>query len=125
MTGRRIADAPASINENQAAIDWFLNRYFPDAAPTESTEKMTSVNSGVSVFSVGSALSVDEVIARTLPQKRGQRNDCILKLARGFKFDADLIRSKPMVRKWHRQALPVIGQRPALFPELPSGRRAI
>jgi hypothetical protein len=120
FTGRRLSHSPVAINENRAAVDWLLARFFPDDTPTEkreTTEKMTSVFSVTSVFSEHSALSVDDVIKRTLPQKRGQRNDCVLKLARGLKFDAGLAdRSpaslKPFVREWHRQALPFISTQP-------------
>jgi hypothetical protein len=57
------------------------------------------------------------IIEQTLPKKLGQRNAQIMCLARGLKFDAGLngrplAEVKPIVRRWHTQALPVIGTKP-------------
>ena len=54
------------------------------------------------------------MITQTLPKRQGQRNDCIMSLARGLKFDAGLgdatfAQLKPLIRRWHQSALPVIG----------------
>lgn len=59
----------------------------------------------------------DEIIAKTLPKQVGQRNASVFDLARGLKFDAGLSNRslpelKPIVRKWHELALPMIGTKP-------------
>ena len=122
VTGQQIGGTPGAISENQNSIDWLLDRFMSSRGPTESAESaertettekaeaMSSVLSGISGISVGP----DEVIRRTQPQALGQRNDCLFDLARGLKFDAGLKdwpfhQLKPLVRKWHAQALSVIG----------------
>ena len=129
VTGRQLDDTPKTIADNQGALDWLLAAYLgsesaSDAGlPTERPETPEHMASVVSGFSVGSvvsvdsavsAVSVDDVIAQTLPAKQGQRNGCILRLARGLKFDAKmadrpLADLKPIVRRWHAEALPIIG----------------
>ena len=79
-----------------------------------------SVHSDFSDISDLSDLSdnqIGKVIARTMPHQQGERNRKLFDLARGLKFDAGLkdapIRQlKPIVRAWHRKALPVIGTKP-------------
>jgi len=127
VTGRQLDGTPATISENQRAIEWLLAYLFdiqgnaiqPTELP-EITEDMTSGDSGnsgdsgISVHSVGPIASVEQIIAQTLPTKQGQRNDHVRRLARGLKFDAgmgkaDFAQLKPIVRGWHAKALPVIG----------------
>ena len=123
VTGQQLDGTPREIMENQAAGNSILDEFFSERGPTEKAEKteiMASVssessgNSAFSAYSVGSPLSVEDVIRRTLPRKQGQRNDCILSLARGLKFDAGMgdagfAQLKPIVRQWHTLALGVIG----------------
>jgi hypothetical protein len=61
--------------------------------------------------------SPEEVIAYTLPTKQGERNACVLNLARGLKFNAGMGSAgrdalKGCVRKWHAIAVAVIGTKP-------------
>jgi len=129
VTGRQLDDTPKTIADNQGALDWLLAAYVGSESaagadlPTETPVTPEHMASGVSGFSVGSvvsvgsavsAVSVDDVIAQTLPAKQGQRNACILRLARGLKFDAKMADRpfadlKAVVRRWQAQALPVIG----------------
>lgn len=73
--------------------------------------------STISEFSEDSAISVisitteDDLIAQTQPARPGKRNDCIMLLARGVKFNlgiADMQIAKGIVKKWHARALPMI-----------------
>jgi hypothetical protein len=55
----------------------------------------------------------ESIIRMTLPTKSGQRNDCVMKLARGLKFNAgtkdiDPASLRKVVERWHSLALPVI-----------------
>jgi len=93
---------------------------------TESTEGHCSVLSADSVLSVSSpdqqassvlsVLSVttpDSIINATLPQREGERNTCILNLARGLKFNSGIKieeteRLLSILRRWHGLALPRI-----------------
>ena len=73
-----------------------------------------SNNSNISNLSVVSVLSVADVIEKTLPRAVGQRQTCIMNLARGLKYDAGLHGQsldalRPHVQEWHHRALPVIG----------------
>ena len=74
--------------------------------------------SNLSSFCLGRArgMTVEEIIARTLPTCQGQRNRSIFDLARGLKYDLHMERDpaiqKPIVRRWHERALPVIGTKP-------------
>jgi hypothetical protein len=76
-----------------------------------------SAISAVSAFSAFSATSSpDAIIASTTPTKAGERNACILTLARGLKFNAGMSGSDPkalrdIVRQWHAKALAVIETR--------------
>ena len=61
-------------------------------------------------------VSVDEIISTTLPKRHGERNMCILRFARGLRFEAALQDSafrdlRPLVKKWHVAALPFINTR--------------
>jgi hypothetical protein len=94
----------------------------------EQTDAM--IASVVSADSTGSAHSVDsvtllhenaleteEVIRCTLPAKPGQRHKCIFEFARalkGISAIADLPAGdlKPVVRRWHKAALPFIKTQP-------------
>ncbi|HEX2973108.1 MAG TPA: hypothetical protein VHP11_12295 [Tepidisphaeraceae bacterium] len=129
VTGRRLDGSPATITENQQAIDWLLSTYSDSQEPTEMTEKAEKAEipeptekaetaekaeQMASAISAVSAVSVDQIISQTLPVKQGQRNGCILRLARGLRFDAGLAiatypQLKPVVRRWHAQAFAAIG----------------
>jgi hypothetical protein len=85
-----------------------------------SERSAVSEHSDVSVISVISviseALSVEQLLTMTQPQKMGQRNACIYRLARGLKFNSgprhqNGAKWKAVVRAWHENALPVIGTR--------------
>ncbi|MCZ6655019.1 MAG: bifunctional DNA primase/polymerase [Planctomycetota bacterium] len=59
------------------------------------------------------SLSLEQIIASTLPTGPGQRNCCLFKLARCLRGhedfeDADWPTLRPVVQDWHRRALPVI-----------------
>jgi hypothetical protein len=65
------------------------------------------------ISAVSAAVSPDQIIRQTLPSKPGERNDKILALSRGLKFNCGLATAdsdtlKQFVREWHRQALPNI-----------------
>jgi hypothetical protein len=80
---------------------------------TERTEAISSDLSGISDLSVTPS-TPEEVIRSTLPKQQGERSDRILSLARGLKFnsglgDIEFAELRPIVKKWHKAALPVIG----------------
>ncbi len=80
---------------------------------TESAE-ITEMASALSVVSARSVRSVEELIARTQPAREGEREQCLLELARGLKFNlgrgsGPLRDLKPVVRKWFDRALPIVG----------------
>lgn len=59
------------------------------------------------------SLSLEQIIASTLPTGPGQRNYCLFKLARGLRGhedfkDADWPALRAVVQDWHRRALPMI-----------------
>lgn len=61
-----------------------------------------------------SVTSIDDAITRTLPTKVGERNLCLLNLARALKFNLGMDGAgwkdlHAIVRRWHTRALPVIG----------------
>lgn len=61
--------------------------------------------------------TLDEAIALTQPQREGERNRKLFELARALKSmpeyaDADPRDLQQIVRRWHGQALPVIGTKP-------------
>ena len=63
------------------------------------------------------AQQIQEAIISTLPEHEGARNQSLFELARALKAipaiaDADLHDLRPVVRHWHRLALPVIGTKP-------------
>jgi hypothetical protein len=96
----------------------------------DSVRSVYSVNSVVSDNSVHSANSVLSVaytdefpepvqraILESLPESVGQRNGMLLRLARALKAlpslsDAPIKALKPVVRRWHELAKPVIGTKP-------------
>ena len=72
-----------------------------------------AVSSFGSVRSVGS-VSFTNLVRETLPRKKGQRNACLLGLARGMKFRLNMVGTpvaqlKELVRTWHAAAEPNIG----------------
>jgi putative DNA primase/helicase len=85
---------------------------------TETTEAIKNTApdafSADSVVSADSVTSLEDVLSQTQPQRPGQRNRCLLDLARGLKFNLNmagkpLAEIKPIVRQWHKDALPIIG----------------
>ncbi len=84
---------------------------------TEPTERQRMASVSLSLcLSVGSD-NVDAVIARCLPTKAGERNAKIFELAQCLKADPEVKNAgsavlEPIVRQWHKQALPVIGTKP-------------
>lgn len=91
---------------------------------TETTEAICSADSVLSVVSDLSVLSVlsgktgeeriEAIIEMTLPKKGGERNNRILDLARGLKFNCDMGKAnfkelRPIIVRWHAKALPNIG----------------
>lgn len=96
---------------------WLLARLLPQnetVAPgvaeiAEKAETTEAIGSAISAFSV----TVAELIETTRPTHPGQRNNCLLNLARGLRFNvgmatAPLSDLKPIVRQWHASALPYI-----------------
>jgi hypothetical protein len=92
---------------------------------TEATETTEAIKGGVGCFKTNLApespilrdRDIAEVIAATLPEATGQREGKLFMLARRLKgmpafADAPVQSLKPIVREWHRQALPVIGTKP-------------
>jgi hypothetical protein len=81
----------------------------------EDTVTEPSLPSVGSVGSIGSVtLKPEEIVQLCLPTRQGERDSCILRLARGLRFDAGLgglswAELKPIVRQWHRLALRTIG----------------
>jgi hypothetical protein len=83
----------------------------------EEATSMASILSNISVISdisVVSVLSVPQVLSRTQPMQEGERNRCLLNLARGLKYESGLKNQPlevllPIVRQWHELAFPVIG----------------
>ena len=76
---------------------------------TETTEKTETTDAILSAVSV----TLDDVLRHARPQRPGQRNRCLLDLARGLRFnlrmaDSPLSELKPIVRRWHADALPFI-----------------
>jgi hypothetical protein len=88
---------------------------------TENAEAICSVSSALSVLSVTSSTpptpphtDPDSIINSTLPTQPGERNACILHLARGLKFNAGLANAdaetlQKLLRRWHTLALPIVG----------------
>ena len=107
--GKGYTLAPHSIHPNGARYEWInplrsgrlpevdSKVFVGDKDVTECTEAISSVVSVPSVVSVTSPdpLSVtlsdpDSIIKSTQPTKPGERNSCIMNLARGLKFNAGL-----------------------------------
>ncbi|MGD0389429.1 MAG: bifunctional DNA primase/polymerase, partial [Tepidisphaeraceae bacterium] len=91
---------------------------FVGANVTEGTEAICSVSSALSVLSVTSSTpphpDPNSIINSTLPTQPGERNSCILNLARGLKFNAGLANAdgdtlEKLLRRWHTLALPIVG----------------
>ena len=115
-TGRQLPYTPESIEEGQAVVDWLLRE---SGKLTEKDQRKAEAISSASLcpslsFSVKyREMTVEQVIRATLPSRPGERNDCVLKLARGLRFNANLTGStkrdlKTIVRRWHKAALPNI-----------------
>ncbi|MFC1453105.1 hypothetical protein ACFLSJ_07175 [Verrucomicrobiota bacterium] len=114
-TGDRMPDTPAAIAENPEGVKWVLDKMDGGAEKAETTETSDAIGSARSVVSAISAVSAppQEVIRKTLPQGPGERNDRILALARGLRFncamaDTPVPEIKPIVREWYQKALPEI-----------------
>lgn len=76
---------------------------------TEITETTEAIEGNLSAVSV----TLERVLELSRPQRPGQRNRCLLDLARGLRFnlgmaDSPLSELKPVVRRWHTKALPFI-----------------
>lgn len=90
--------------------------------PTERQKPLASVSPSLrDSVSPGLCLSVgsawDAVIARCLPTKERERNSKVFELAQWLKADPKLkdagtSAAEPIVRRWHEQALHVIGTKP-------------
>lgn len=90
--------------------DWLVSAPPGESETTEKSEAICSVVSAISDISDSAAA----LLRKCLPRCEGERNRRVLDLARALKFDAGLnaptsAQLKPMVREWHRLALPVIG----------------
>ncbi len=81
----------------------------PVTETTEHTERTETTEAILSAISV----TLEEVLTLSRPQRPSQRNRCLLDLARGLRFnlgmaDAPMVQLKPIVRRWHADALPFI-----------------
>ena len=80
----------------------------------QSNQSNQKPSSDLSEFSnLSDSLSVDSIITQTVPTKSGERNACVLKLARGLRYNARIAASevaklRDIVQQWHRFALPII-----------------
>jgi hypothetical protein len=75
-----------------------------------SSEEEEGAASSLSTLST--LLTIEKAIAATLPSTKGQRNQCVFRLARHLKGivpNADAKTLRPFVEEWYQQALPVIG----------------
>jgi hypothetical protein len=73
-----------------------------------------SLSGNGSVTSFPPTGSVTSFISATLPQRRGQRHNCLFRLARGLKFNCGMANAtndalREIATQWHQLALPVIG----------------
>jgi hypothetical protein len=70
-------------------------------------------NGGRTVSAVSAVLQgIERAIAATLPIMKGQRNQCVFRLAQHLKSilpDAEPAKLRVIVQEWYRRALPVIG----------------
>ncbi len=90
-----------------------------DTEESENTEKAEQPHES-SVLHATSAVTTDpagSAVLATLPSGMGQRHYALFTLARRLKAlphlaDANLGDLKPLVRRWHQLALPVIGTKP-------------
>jgi len=99
--------APERRHSVEALIDENLNE----------VEKQR-IRCHLSASSALSALSAtpEEIIEMTLPQRQGERNASLMRLARGLRLNAglddrSLTDIKPYVRQWHDRAWPTIGSK--------------
>lgn len=88
-----------------------LGDILPNGADGRSRESRES--RAIRALTCNVSATADQVIVATIPKDRGQRNACIMDLARGLKFEAGLgdrplSQVKPLVRKWHEKSLLVI-----------------
>ena len=95
-------------------LDKEINQYLKDdvseRVETQRLRDMTSNFSGLSD-------TPEAIIEKTIPQKEGQRNNCIFNLARGLKFNCGLqddtfTNLEKHVRAWHSKSKPVIRTMP-------------
>ncbi len=91
-----------------------------DTGGTQQPHESSVLQSRPQPYSPTSSIPTDpaeEAILATLPTGEGQRYYALFALARRLKSlphlaDADLADLKPLVRRWHQLALPVIGTKP-------------
>ncbi|MCE9604427.1 MAG: bifunctional DNA primase/polymerase [Planctomycetia bacterium] len=131
---------PPSVNSDGTRREWLVSLDECDTAPlpnvvikrileasksvradTENTEGASydlslSVSSECTASSV-STYRIDEAIAATLPTGEGKRNERLFEYARRLKSIPELAglpvkALKPLVRRWHAAALPVIRTKP-------------
>lgn len=100
-------------------VRYSLQTIIQDPHAVAETQRQRRQQSHDFRLSAISALSAtpDQVIQATLPRHEGERNACLMRLARGLKFDAGLkdkplSEIKPIVRHWHDRAITVIGTKP-------------
>jgi hypothetical protein len=112
VTGERFMDAPPGLGQ-------FCSDELLDALGLggEDIASNSLTSSNVSNLSNNQTPSIDSIIAQTLPIREGERNRRLLDLARGLKFDLHLdheplVSLKPIVQRWHAQALPAISTKP-------------
>jgi len=105
--------------EPQPLPEWLRAHLLPDTDTnqdtppvTETTEKTETIETSEAILSAVS-VTLEDVLRDTQPQRPGQRNGCLLNLARGLRFnlklaDKPLQELKPIVRHWWQVALPNI-----------------
>jgi bifunctional DNA primase/polymerase-like protein len=111
--------SPSSSSDTQRTHDTQDTHYTqetpPPASPPSCPESPVSSVSAVSAESFGA--EVEERISQTLPSGEGQRNRCLFEFARLLQglaryAEANPCSLKPIVREWHRRALPFILTKP-------------
>jgi hypothetical protein len=106
---KRENPVPCEVLDADPGRSYMLSQLMPDGVNVAETQ---SSRSHVSAVSANSA-TPEQIIGMTLPKNQGERNARLHDLARGLKFDVELrdhplSEVRPIVRKWHDRAKPVI-----------------
>lgn len=110
VTGDRFTTTPSELR--QFAADE-LSEALEHDAPVIREIRSNCCLIPSDLSNLSNNLTVDQLIAKTLPMREGERNRRIFDFARGMKFDLGmaaypLATLRPIVRRWHDRALPTI-----------------